>query len=164
MMMMMMMMMMIVTMIVTSGGSEGASSWFSMRCPTVTPGTITIGGKAFGSAYVPHVTLNLIPLVVVSDPDNNVALATLPADFCKEPGSYLLTVMRPRMKYRRLAGQSRGRRIWLSSRWRSVRPRWTTSRACSRRSTTMTVISPATRITSPTTRLTSPPTRVTFRN
>ena len=67
---------------------------------------ITIRGKNFGAVF-PHVTLNLMQLGVisldVSDPDDNVVVATLgdEFDFCGAPATYLLTVMRPRMKHRR---------------------------------------------------------------
>ena len=65
--------------------------------------TIMVTGRNFGTLD-PHVTLKLIELDVVSldvsDPDIDVAVVTLPAAFCNEPATYLLTVMRTRMRHR----------------------------------------------------------------
>ena len=67
--------------------------------PDCDAGTITIGGENYGAVYVPHVTLNLVELEVISAYHNGV-VAYLPAEFCNTPGTYLLTVMRVEMKYR----------------------------------------------------------------
>ena len=66
------------------------------------PPTATITGTNFGS-QPPHVTLALAPLVNVTSPTiAGVFQADLPAGFCENPGpgSYLLTVMRTRMRHR----------------------------------------------------------------
>ena len=64
--------------------------------PDCDAGTITIGGANYGALYVPHVTLNLVELDVISAYHNGV-VAYLPPGLCDTPGTYLLTVMRVEM-------------------------------------------------------------------
>ena len=68
--------------------------------PDCEAGIITIAGENYGTGHVPHVTLNLVELDVISAYHNGV-MAYLPPDLCETPGTYLLTVMRAEMKYRR---------------------------------------------------------------
>ena len=68
--------------------------------PDCDAGMITIAGENYGTLYVPHVTLNLVELDVMSAYHNGV-VAYLPPSLCDTPGTYLLTVMRVEMKYRR---------------------------------------------------------------
>ena len=64
-------------------------------------GTLIATGMNFGS-QPPHVTLALTELLNVTPPIEGVFQADLPASFCNDPGpgSYLLTVMRTRMRHR----------------------------------------------------------------
>ena len=65
-------------------------------------GTLIASGRNVGS-QPPHVTLALAPLLNVTSPTiEGVFQADLPAGFCVNPGpgSYLLTVMRTRMRHR----------------------------------------------------------------
>ena len=66
-----------------------------------TPDTIMVSGENFGTLHLPHFTLNLEQLEDVSMVMDNVFEATVPAHFCAEPGTYLLTGMRHKMRYRR---------------------------------------------------------------
>ena len=68
--------------------------------PDCDAGIITISGENYGTVYVPHVTFNLVELDVMSVYHNGV-VASLPPSLCETPGTYLLTVMRAEMKYRR---------------------------------------------------------------
>ena len=76
------------------------------------PDSLRIRGTHLGGR-APHVTLALmvienVPVPVLAPPDAQVGghpiqevTVEVPDDFCDDPGSVLLTVMRPRMKWRR---------------------------------------------------------------
>ena len=68
--------------------------------PDCDTGMITIQGESYGTGYVPHVTLNLIELDVISAYHNGV-VAYLPPGLCDTPRTYVLTVMRAKMMHGR---------------------------------------------------------------